>query len=196
MTSSHALDRFRDEITGALTRPTPPSPLGEQLLTLEHPVYLIWADRQGMWWRALLDGYTRIIGEAGRYSRAEAEEIVRNDDMADSVVMVPAPELAGAATANHVAHPGGEPPSITLTVTAVTVRDILLTNPRVTVQTLHGGDGCCNAHMGRTWHNVETSDCDLSHGTCVLLVSDAWIEENHCSTDELLPVRLLAQEAS
>ena len=40
--------------------------------------YLIWSNQHGQWWRPAKRGYTSIIDEAGRYSRAEAEAIVRD----------------------------------------------------------------------------------------------------------------------
>lgn len=40
--------------------------------------YLVWSNQKGMWWRADRRGYTQIIDEAGRYTRAEAEDIVKS----------------------------------------------------------------------------------------------------------------------
>jgi hypothetical protein len=40
--------------------------------------YLIWSNQKTMWWRASRSGYTPVIEEAGHYTRAEAEEIVRS----------------------------------------------------------------------------------------------------------------------
>jgi hypothetical protein len=37
--------------------------------------YLIWSNEHGRWWAPDRRGYTAIIGEAGRYSEAEAREI-------------------------------------------------------------------------------------------------------------------------
>lgn len=39
--------------------------------------FLVWSNQHAMWWRADQRGYTQIIDEAGRYTRAEAEDIVR-----------------------------------------------------------------------------------------------------------------------
>jgi hypothetical protein len=39
--------------------------------------YLVWSNQRGMWWRAGWSGYTQFIEEAGRYTLAAAEEIVR-----------------------------------------------------------------------------------------------------------------------
>jgi hypothetical protein len=39
--------------------------------------WLVWSNQRGMWWRANHSGYTQFIEEAGRYSRVEAEQIVR-----------------------------------------------------------------------------------------------------------------------
>jgi len=43
----------------------------------ETPLFLIWSNEHGMWWRAHQRGYTQYIEEAGRYERAEAVSIVR-----------------------------------------------------------------------------------------------------------------------
>jgi len=43
---------------------------------LDVPLYLIWSNQHGMWWRPDEAGYTRTLEEAGRYSRADAERIV------------------------------------------------------------------------------------------------------------------------
>lgn len=39
--------------------------------------YLVWSNQHALWWRPRSAGYTPVIEEAGRYSRAEAEDIVR-----------------------------------------------------------------------------------------------------------------------
>jgi hypothetical protein len=38
-------------------------------------IYLIWSNEHSAWWRLKRIGYTLIIGDAGRYSEAEAREI-------------------------------------------------------------------------------------------------------------------------
>lgn len=38
--------------------------------------FLIWSNEHGMWWRPARRGYTASIEEAGRYARADAEQIV------------------------------------------------------------------------------------------------------------------------
>jgi hypothetical protein len=44
---------------------------------LERPLrFLIWSNEHRMWWRGARRGYTEWIELAGRYGRAEAEEIV------------------------------------------------------------------------------------------------------------------------
>lgn len=40
------------------------------------PLFLVWSNQHAQWWRPAERGYTAIIEEAGRYSRAEAERIV------------------------------------------------------------------------------------------------------------------------
>lgn len=44
---------------------------------MERPEWLVWSNQHGQWWRGGRAGYTQYIEEAGRYSRAEAEAIVR-----------------------------------------------------------------------------------------------------------------------
>ena len=39
--------------------------------------YLIWSVEHDAWWRPLWNGYTRVLAEAGHYSKHEAERIVR-----------------------------------------------------------------------------------------------------------------------
>ena len=39
--------------------------------------WLVWSNQRGMWWRPRRSGYTQHITEAGRYDRAEAEQIVK-----------------------------------------------------------------------------------------------------------------------
>ena len=41
----------------------------------EKPIWLIWSNEHGAWWRPAGCGYIRVIEEAGRYSRSEAQEI-------------------------------------------------------------------------------------------------------------------------
>lgn len=38
--------------------------------------YLVWSNEHRMWWRANHSGYTEFVEEAGRYSRADAEQVV------------------------------------------------------------------------------------------------------------------------
>lgn len=42
----------------------------------DEPRFLIWSNQHCMWWGPARRGYTPIIEEAGRYSRAAAAEIV------------------------------------------------------------------------------------------------------------------------
>lgn len=42
--------------------------------------YLVWSNEHRAWWGPDHRGYTRIIGKAGRYDRAEALRIARTRD--------------------------------------------------------------------------------------------------------------------
>ena len=53
--------------------------------------YLIWSIKHGMWWRPDETGYTLLVGEAGRYGKDEAEEILAQADY-DKVEEVMIPE--------------------------------------------------------------------------------------------------------
>ncbi|MBY0256928.1 hypothetical protein [Methylobacterium sp.] len=37
---------------------------------------LIWSNERGMWWKASRYGYTTLTHEAGRFSQAEADQIL------------------------------------------------------------------------------------------------------------------------
>lgn len=39
--------------------------------------WLVWSNQRGMWWRPDQRGYTQFVEEAGRYTRGEAEDIVK-----------------------------------------------------------------------------------------------------------------------
>jgi len=74
-------------------------------------MFLIYSNQHAAWWRADSNGYTHVIEEAGRYSRAEAEAIVKDATLDGKLnyprtdfmtgreyvmfdeVMVPAPEV-------------------------------------------------------------------------------------------------------
>lgn len=64
----------------------------------EQERFLVWSNEHRSWWRANHMGYTGIIGQAGRYTRNEAEAIVRNANLhtdpndTPNEVMVLAPE--------------------------------------------------------------------------------------------------------
>ncbi len=47
-----------------------------QIRQLDTPVWLVWSNQRGMWWRADHTGYTQYVEEAGRYTHAEAAKIV------------------------------------------------------------------------------------------------------------------------
>lgn len=55
-------------------------------------MWLVWSEEHGMWWRAGHCGYTRSIREAGRYAKAEADEIVRRANIVDfNEIAIPDP---------------------------------------------------------------------------------------------------------
>lgn len=41
-------------------------------------LYLVWSHEHAGWWRPGCRGYTKMLGEAGRYGRAQAIAICRN----------------------------------------------------------------------------------------------------------------------
>lgn len=45
-------------------------------MSTDSPDYLVWSNQHGMWWRGGERGYTSVIEEAGRYTKAHAESIV------------------------------------------------------------------------------------------------------------------------
>ena len=49
----------------------------DQLLDQLADVFVIWSYEHRAWWRPGSWGYTQELGEAGRYTRADAEAIVR-----------------------------------------------------------------------------------------------------------------------
>jgi hypothetical protein len=40
------------------------------------PQYVIWSEEHGAWWAPKRNGYTRQLANAGRYQKAEADQIV------------------------------------------------------------------------------------------------------------------------
>ena len=48
--------------------------------------WLIWSNEHGKWWRSGGRGYTSVIGEAGRYMRRAANQILRDSNFAPGVV--------------------------------------------------------------------------------------------------------------
>jgi hypothetical protein len=60
-------------------------------------VYLLWSNKHQMWWKPRAMGYTGDIGEAGRYTQAEALRRVRNSALCGILgqvtCMVAAPEV-------------------------------------------------------------------------------------------------------
>jgi hypothetical protein len=44
--------------------------------------YVIWSEEHGAWWAPNRLGYTRQLSQAGRYSKAEADEIVTDANRA------------------------------------------------------------------------------------------------------------------
>jgi hypothetical protein len=66
----------------------------------EHPDYVIWSIEHGAWWAPDAMGYVWTLKGAGRYTRAEAEQIVRsanivsfNECMIPVTALEVAPEL-------------------------------------------------------------------------------------------------------
>jgi len=53
--------------------------------------FLIWSKVHRMWWRAERQGYTPHLEEAGRYSRAEAGDIVTGSGIPGEQVAVHLP---------------------------------------------------------------------------------------------------------
>lgn len=58
--------------------------------------FLVWSNEHGSWWRPGHMGYTRIIAQAGRYSRIEAECIchyanhcLKPDEVNEVMVLAP-----------------------------------------------------------------------------------------------------------
>lgn len=45
------------------------------------PLFLIWSIEHDAWWRPQSLGYTRTLSEAGRYTRHEAEQILRRANL-------------------------------------------------------------------------------------------------------------------
>lgn len=45
-------------------------------MSLEYQ-FFIWSEEHGAWWMPEKMGYTRSVAQAGRYSQAEAEAILR-----------------------------------------------------------------------------------------------------------------------
>jgi hypothetical protein len=43
--------------------------------------YLVWSNQHSAWWGPYELGYTRVIDGAGRYSKKEAEKIVRKSTL-------------------------------------------------------------------------------------------------------------------
>jgi hypothetical protein len=53
------------------------------------PDHLIWSEEHGAWWRAGSRGYTVSMREAGRYTRAEADQICRSANIGGFFQEVP-----------------------------------------------------------------------------------------------------------
>jgi hypothetical protein len=54
--------------------------------------YLIWSEEHGAWWRPAKWGYSQRIRDAGRYSKADADEIVRNANFREfNEIAIPEP---------------------------------------------------------------------------------------------------------
>jgi hypothetical protein len=46
--------------------------------TMNEIRYLIWSEEHQAWWRANATGYTRSIYQAGRFTQAQAHDIVKS----------------------------------------------------------------------------------------------------------------------
>lgn len=58
------------------------------------PLFLIWSEEHGAWWRPGRWGYTQRIREAGQYPKAIADEIVAGANFAPHIfneIAVPVP---------------------------------------------------------------------------------------------------------
>jgi len=57
-------------------------------------MYAIWSIEHNGWWRLGRHGYTQYLSEAGKYSRAEAEEIIRDANLVNfNECMIPMASL-------------------------------------------------------------------------------------------------------
>lgn len=51
----------------------------------EAPVWLVWSNEHGRWWRPGQRGYTPLLEQAGRYPRRVADMIVRDANFGGQV---------------------------------------------------------------------------------------------------------------
>ena len=66
--------------------------------------YLIWSHEHSAWWGPERCGYTRSIGQAGRYSEADAMDICTNSIPGTSRILGALPELPVSETHVRVLH--------------------------------------------------------------------------------------------
>lgn len=101
---SIAMRAHEDDIASSIvrlfadaTRASPPVP-GD----VEQPLWLVYSREHNAFWRPNCAGYTRLVEDAGRYTKEEADDHCRSRDFADQTnppeVAVMAPEAADLIT--------------------------------------------------------------------------------------------------
>ena len=73
------------------------------------PQFLIWSNEHKAWWGRYRSGYTNSPYNAGKYTKAEADEIVANACLGGIPVSDLAPEVA-VPDFTAVKHPLAKPP--------------------------------------------------------------------------------------
>lgn len=92
-------DTSLDEIVALLNTLARPKPIAKGVA--DEKAWLVWNTTDCLWWKADRAGYTRIIGEAGRYTLPEAIACAtsRSQDLAyPTEVVMPSPELSKTLT--------------------------------------------------------------------------------------------------
>ena len=89
-----ALIGMADRISGAQD---PERSIGDSGIQLLKPKFVLWSNMKQGFWRPYGEGYTQDLGEAGRYSEAEAMAITKGSIMPDgsprTVMMLPPEEI-------------------------------------------------------------------------------------------------------